>query len=223
MSTPAAKRRRIDTASQTLSKPFRSPFKTPFKSPVKGAAITSIQNSDVSVSTSTLASTSGTRNATPLASKSTNSLLNLNNPPTSKLALPPSAPRLAKKKFSSPTAAAKINADPEVARLLKEQRELERALREVKEELDRAEQAGKIERESRKWILRQEEEGLRRKGAGGALELDGELVELIGKWRGASRGAAEELFGRVRDRVNRLVAARCWPSFDASMWFDNNY
>lgn len=77
----------------------------------------------------------------------------------------------------------------------------------MKEELDRAEQAGKMERDSRKWMLKQEEEGsrVRRGGRSGEdeLELDGELVELIGKWRSASRGATEELFGRVRDRVNR--------------------
>jgi Swi5-dependent recombination DNA repair protein 1 len=84
-----------------------------------------------------------------------------------------------------------LNADPDIAPLLKAQRELERQLREVKEELDTAEQAGKIERESRK----KDPEG----------DVDGELVVLIGKWRGASRLAAEELFGKVRDRVNRYV------------------
>jgi Swi5-dependent recombination DNA repair protein 1 len=93
---------------------------------------------------------------------------------------------------------ARINADPEVARFLKEQRELERQLRGLKEELDMAEQAGKIEKESREWAAKRAEEG-----QGGHLEIDGELVVLIGKWREASRAAAEELFGRVRDRVNR--------------------
>ncbi len=74
-----------------------------------------------------------------------------------------------------------------MAPLLKTQRELERQLREVKEELEAAEQAEKIERES------------------GEGAVDGELVDLIEKWRGASRMAAEELFGKVRDRVNRFV------------------
>lgn len=59
----------------------------------------------------------------------------------------------------------------------------------MKEELDAAEQARKIETESRK----KDPEG----------EIDGELVELIEKWKGASRQAAEELFGKVRDRVNK--------------------
>ncbi|KAF2638405.1 hypothetical protein P280DRAFT_520415 [Massarina eburnea CBS 473.64] len=33
MSTPQAKRRRLDEASKTLHKPFKSPFRTPFKTP----------------------------------------------------------------------------------------------------------------------------------------------------------------------------------------------
>lgn len=62
----------------------------------------------------------------------------------------------------------------------------------MKEELDVVGQARKIEVDSEK------------KGGEGA-EVDGELRELIRKWKGASRGAAEELFGGVRDRVNRCV------------------
>lgn len=94
--------------------------------------------------------------------------------------------------------AAALNADPEVAALLRRQRELERELRDVKEGLDVAEQARKIEAESR-----------RKKSAVGEveaeIEIDGELVELIGRWTAASRQAAEELFGQVRDKVNRFV------------------
>ncbi|KAG4437415.1 hypothetical protein IFR05_007097 [Cadophora sp. M221] len=186
MSTPAAKRRRIDVASQTLSKPFRSPFKAPFKSPVKDAQ---------SVET-TSASTSA-QSSTPLTSKPTNSLLS--NPAKTPSLRAPSAvtrgPRT-KKTFSSPVAAAALNADPDIAPMLKAQRELEKQLREVKEELDTAEQARKIEADSHK----KDTEG----------EIDGELVELIEKWKGASRLAAEELFGKVRDRVNRMGGPRAW-------------
>jgi len=76
------------------------------------------------------------------------------------------------------------------------QRELEKQLREVKEELDTAEQARKIEADSQK----RDSDG----------DIDGELVELIEKWKGASRLAAEELFGKVRDRVNRMGGPRAW-------------
>jgi len=80
--------------------------------------------------------------------------------------------------------------------LLRKQRELEKQLRELKEELETAEQARKIERESKK-----------KKPDG---EIDGELVELIQKWTSASRLAAEEMFGNVRDRVNRMGGPRAW-------------
>ena len=66
----------------------------------------------------------------------------------------------------------------------------------MKEELNGAEQARKIEVESRRLF---EAEG------GEEVVIDGELVALMGRWRGASQMAAEELFGKVRDRVNRFV------------------
>jgi hypothetical protein len=187
MSTPAAKRRRIDAASQTLQKPFRSPFKTPFKSPVKASES---QDSDPTAAQSSV----------PLAPKTSNSLLsNVSKTPrlpapSTSFATPNREARA--KTFSSPVQAAALNADPDIAPLLRAQRELEKQLRDLKEELDTAEQARKIESESAK----RNPEG----------EIDGELVELIGKWKAASRQAAEELFGKVRDRVNRLVRPCFW-------------
>jgi hypothetical protein len=185
MSTPAAKRRRIDAASQTLSKPFRSPFKTPLKAPVKAAA-------------SQDSTTATAQTNTPLAVKNTNSLLS--NPaktprlPASSIAFAtPNRSAPAEKSFSSPIRAAALNADPGIAPLLRAQRELEKKLREVKGELDTAEQARKIEAESAK--------------KDPDVEIDGELLQLIEKWKAASRQAAEELFGKVRDRVNRWVVS----------------
>jgi Swi5-dependent recombination DNA repair protein 1 len=180
MSTQAAKRRRIDAASHTLAKPFRSPFKTPFKSPVKGQAQASQDNASTSTQSS---NTTAARSFSILADK------NPNVPSLpSNLATPSRVPR-PKKTFSSPVQTAALNADPDIAPLLRAQRELEKQLREVKEELEAAEQAKKIETDSRK----KDPDG----------EVDGELVELIGKWTAASRQAAEELFGQVRDKVNR--------------------
>ncbi|PBP25908.1 DNA repair protein Dds20/Mei5 [Diplocarpon rosae] len=187
MSTPAAKRRRIDVASQTLSKPFRSPFKTPFKSPMKDDQAQDTANAKPPAP-----------NNVPLSSKLTNSLLSSSGK-TPKLSAPAATPSRgprSKNTFTSPIAAAALNADPEIAPLLRAQRDLEKELREVKEELDTAEQARKIEAESEK------------KDPGG--DIDGELVELIEKWKEASRLAAEELFGKVRDRVNRMGGPRAW-------------
>jgi Swi5-dependent recombination DNA repair protein 1 len=175
MSTPAAKRRRIDAAS-TLSKPFRSPFKTPFKSPLKTVPPATTQSN---VPTPLKTSFSNENELPVLSDK----------PPN----LPSSTPNRAraKKTFSCPVSAAVLNADPAIAPLLKAQRELERQLKEVKEELEQAEQARKIERDSRK--------------TDPDAEIDGELLVLVDKWKGASRLAAEELFGKVRDRVNRFA------------------
>lgn len=85
--------------------------------------------------------------------------------------------------------------DPDIAPLIRAQKDLEKTLRDVKEELDAAEQAAKIEDASKKWNAAN--------GGGNVDEIDGELVELCAKWKGASRLAAEELYGKVRERVNR--------------------
>ena len=158
MSTPAAKRRRIDAASTTLSKPFRSPFKSPLKQP------------------------NGTPNTSTLASVTTPTLAEK----TPSLTTPRSL--RGKKSFTSPVQAAALNVDPDITPLLRKQRELEKQLKEVQEALEMAEQARKIERDSKKK---------------GHVVVDAELIELAGKWKVASRQAAEELFGKVRDRVNR--------------------
>jgi Swi5-dependent recombination DNA repair protein 1 len=181
MFTPAAKRRRIEAANNTLQKPFRSPFKTPFKSPLLN------RNSP---NTPTSASASASASASTL-SKPVNSPLSLSTPVATPIALASRASAArAKKTLASPVSSAALNADPDIAPLVKMQRDLERQLKEVKQELEVVEQARKIERDS------------------GEGDIDGELVRLCEKWREASRGAAEELFGKVRDRVNRYVIFR---------------
>ncbi|KAM3069256.1 hypothetical protein ACMFMG_010767 [Clarireedia jacksonii] len=179
MSTPAAKRRRIEVANSTLHKPFRSPFKTPFKSPL-------LNRNSPNTPTSTSVSASTT-------SKPISSPPSLSTPATTPIALASRASATrAKKTFTSPISAA-LNADPDIAPLVEMQRSLERELKEVEQELEVVEQARKIERDSG-------EEGV----------IDGELMRLCEKWRGASRGAAEELFAKVRDRVNRMGGPRAW-------------
>ncbi|KAF7871639.1 hypothetical protein EAF04_003746 [Stromatinia cepivora] len=192
MSTPAAKRRRIEAAN-TLQKPFRSPFKTPFKSPL------------IKAPPNTRASTAAATASTPLSSKSSISYPVVSIPS-------PNTATCIKKSFTSPVSAAVLNADPDIAPLLKEQRELEKQLKEVKEELDMAEQAKKIERDSKA------------KDKDGNGEIDGELIQLCEKWKGASRLAAEELFGKVRDRVNRMGGPRAWKEMQKRQQeYQNNW
>lgn len=179
MSTPAAKRRRIDIASHTLSKPFRSPFKTPLKSPL---------NAQNESQTDSIAPAPPMNSLSSASSESTH-LPHVSIPSTiSKISvhISPRRPH----KSPSPRSTALLNSDPDIAPLLRAQREFERQLREVKEQLETAEQARKIETESGK------------KDPVGEIDVD--LLELITKWKIASRQAAEELFGQVRDRVNRF-------------------
>lgn len=82
-----------------------------------------------------------------------------------------------------------LNSDVQVASLLRSQRELVRELNDLNEELNTCEAADKIEVNGEKFKI----EG----------ELDGELLALICKWKRLSRRAAEELFGPVKDKVNR--------------------
>lgn len=84
------------------------------------------------------------------------------------------------------------NTQFEIGPILKAQRQLENRLRKLIEELDVAEQARKIENDSLKNKYRGE-------------EVDGELRDLAQRWKTASRQAAEELFGGVKDRINRYV------------------
>jgi Swi5-dependent recombination DNA repair protein 1 len=177
MSIPAAKRQRTDAASYALSKPFRSPMKTP------STASTN--------KTPTLVQQDSSDPAQPGAKDTTKPL-----EPTKFLlqhAATPSRTKTTKKPFLSLISTVQ-NADPDIAALVKAQRQLEKQLRELKEELDIAEQARRIEADSEK------------KSSGGAIV--GELTQLIVKWRAASRQAAEELFTGVRDRVNRYAMTK---------------
>lgn len=174
MSTPAAKRRRIDAAAQVLSKPFRSPLKFPLSTttseddPAKNR-----EDFDHSLLT-------------------THGIEGLSRP----LAPPVQNMRTlfrgsAMKKSFSARSTIVMNSDPDIAVLLETQRQLEKQMRELKEELETSEQARKIEADSEKICP--------------GREIDAELMDLIAKWRVASKHAAEELFTGVRDRVNRYA------------------
>ncbi len=80
------------------------------------------------------------------------------------------------------------SSDPETTAFLKTQRALETRLRTLNNEIDTISQALKIE----------------------SSDTDVELRNLTDKWKTASREAAEELFGGVRDRVNRMGGVGAW-------------
>jgi len=179
MSSPSAKRRRIDAASHALTKPFRSPLKIPLTTYTADNQLA--QKLPEPFDTVQPKDGDAGRILDPTK---------LRVQPT----VTPSRMKAQSKTFLSPILSAKIDADPDIAALIKTQRQLEKELRELKEELDTAEQARRIEFDSQK------------KNPGGVV--DGELSQLILKWRTASRQAAEELFTGVRDRVNRYAGMR---------------
>ena len=139
--------------------------------------------------------------STPVVIQQSSDLVQSNNDNSTKMAefrkpllqpmATPSRTKAIKTPLSSRISYPAPNAVPEIAALIKTQLQLERQLRTLKGEMDIAEQAQKIELDSES------------RAPGGAI--DGELTQLIQKWRAASRQAAEELFTDVRDRVNRYT------------------
>lgn len=133
MSTPAGKRRRIDAAAQTLSKPFRSPLKSVLSTTTSGdLPLKNLQDLDhILHTTDRIKGVSS-----PLAPPVQNMWTSFRGNPI-------------KKSFSlSPSLI--MNSDPDIAVLLKSQRQLEKQMRELKEELETSEQARKIEADSEK-------------------------------------------------------------------------
>ncbi len=175
---PAAKRQRTDAASYALSKPFRSPMKTHSADSSNKAPVPVLQPSC---------------DVAQAGNDDTKKILEPTKFP-SQPAATPSRTKATENPFSSPISSTPINTDADIAALMKTEHHLKKELRELNEELDTGEQARRIEADSEK------------KTPGG--EVDEELVQLIVKWRAASRQAAEELFTGVRDRVNTYVVAR---------------
>ncbi|CAP69226.1 uncharacterized protein PODANS_1_8940 [Podospora anserina S mat+] len=197
---PSAKRRRVDAANATLKKPFRSPM---------------INRQSPSTTTS---------NATPTQasqSLSRRSIDSFSRPPTSSsIPATPSRPGnpsplrlgtnsaaarrplLLQKSFKSvstpfpfkqrqqDTARSTNEGDELLQRIQRSHRELDAQMKKVEKELERVRQAKRIEEASRR----------KRPGE----EVDAELSELVGKWKGASRLAAEELFEVVKGRVDGM-------------------
>lgn len=167
MSTPAAKRIRLDS-STTVHKPFKSPYRIPS---IKQTSEKQAHVQTDTIKTSTLIPY---KSCTPARSRYSE---NNQAPSTSRFIA-----------SGSPISHHELSVDPLIAPLLKAQRALEQQIREVKEQLETAEQARKIEQVSRVNFNEQ---------------LDGDLKGLIEKWRHISQQACEELFGGVRQKIDR--------------------
>ncbi|KAL2257184.1 hypothetical protein VTK26DRAFT_545 [Humicola hyalothermophila] len=94
------------------------------------------------------------------------------------------------------------DADP--LRLLQHMRASQRSLN---AHLHRARRRLELVRQAR---LIETQSAAAKRGPREGEEVDAELTELTGKWKAASRAAADELFGLVRDRVEGMGGARAW-------------
>ncbi len=230
---PAAKRRRVEVANAALRKPFRSPLINRPKTDENDANNTDDTN-DTTPSTRRVVSvpnsggTSMRATSTPAFSTPVRSRPQYPSSPISGIAARNSARPLLYSRSSNNKRGGGINgsrksttttplsrstltapasdlgaAHPHTAgsnTLLDQMRRIQRGttacLREAETQLGVIQQAARIERESR---AKRPDEG-----------VDAELKELIVRWRGASRQAAEDVFERIRDRVESMGGARVW-------------
>ncbi|KAK7520412.1 uncharacterized protein IWZ02DRAFT_377036 [Phyllosticta citriasiana] len=187
MSTPLAKRRRLEDPQSVLRKPFRSPFKTPIRPTSKPDEDSASQSSAAQASASQGDAAESSPMSSPALPDSTKSSIPVSRTVTSK-----STPRPLPKPGMSPMMARKAASDDPVAQELRaeeqKQRRIARQIANIKSEVDTFEQALAISTSTK----------------------DQELEEVIQKWREASRAAAEEVFGTVRDRVNKMGGVGAW-------------
>lgn len=183
-SIPAAKRRRITAANDTLRKPFRSPLISrpgPTTTPSSGSPLSAEANP--------------ARRPAPYSPST-------GTPSRRRAAVRPLRVGVARRGGGD---ASKDNDDDDdgdedgiLAAMRVRGREADALLRAAEAELETARQAGRIEARAR----------ARRPGGGegGGAEM-GELVE---RWREAGRRAADELLGLIADRVAGMGGAKAW-------------
>lgn len=211
MSTPTAKRRRVDAANATLRKPFQSPMiRRPASADGTPKPETDSSRVDEVYSPS---SPSVPRQLGPLRqTRPAPSLLKLSK-------TPPGSARLGSRRKPSEAHARAIgtigaddddddDADADVAcdsenpfmALVKSHRMagLDTMIKGVDQQLETVRQAKKIEDASERKNPRE--------------PVDQELRNLVAKWRGASRLAADELFEMVKKRVDSSGGPKAWKA-----------
>ncbi|KAK2046857.1 hypothetical protein LZ31DRAFT_551900 [Colletotrichum somersetense] len=207
MFTPAAKRRRVDTANEALRKPFKSPVVRGREEKVAGSAAAekpTAPSPQLSPGEEATRADSGS-GAGPGSSNATTPTAaavrrwgagTQVTSPARQAATPTRRP------FSAPRPQLHPEASPSILR----SRPHGTASPVRKAGGSAPGKKTTREAEGREEILRQ----ARRLRGGGEGETDEELVELIGKWRTASRMAAEEVFEASRGRVEGMGGLRAW-------------
>ena len=198
MASPiTAKRRRLNNASNTLTRPFVSPLKSADSANANSTGTTTPSKSrrrDVPVNNkpayvpSTLAHTiNAATSSTPHRPQSN---------PTSALT-PARLNSVRKHAYSTPFAK---RLDPAEQALQKDITSIELRIKSVRNDLDILNQADKYSSDA----------------------ADNDLEELAVKWKLASQAAAEEIFGTVKERVNRMGGVQAWRESEKQKYERSN-
>lgn len=181
---PPSKRRRLNAAA-ALSRPFKSPLRKP--GPIENASQPSPCTPDTSGiaqdearSPEALSASPDIPTSSPISSQAT---IKTRPPNRSGLATPTQSPL----------------GDPELLHLQKQERALQSRLAALREGLNVAKQALRIESSNK----------------------DAELEGLIKRWRLASQEAADEVFAGAQERVARMGGLAAWKERskrDAFQW-----
>ncbi|KAK2805917.1 hypothetical protein FQN51_008691 [Onygenales sp. PD_10] len=172
----AAKRRRIEQATSTLSKPFKSPLRKPVSVPASASTVDTEGNF--------------TSDKLPIKASPITPSSPVTDPTYSPLRKPtPHIPSPLKRTSTNTTKSTPSSpTPPQLLALQKQHTALLAQLSQLRSELDTLTQAVKIEQSGQ----------------------DAELEVLIGKWKAASREAADELFVAAEEKVRRMGGVRGW-------------
>lgn len=184
-----AKRRRLNNATNTLSKPFVSPLKTAdtLKTPSKNRRSDVIATSNPPYVPSTLAHTVNAASSVPQIRPQSirpSVITPVRSNPIRKMA------------YSTPFAK---RLDPAEQAVQKEITSLELQIKAVRNDIDALNQASKY-----------------------TSDTDNDLEELALKWKLASQAAAEEIFGSVKERVNRMGGVEAWRDSEKQKYERSN-
>lgn len=184
------KRRRVEGAASTLSKPFKSPLRKPVRGTVgkeKAFNNSSIKTEAAGQEPQDADGKDAQEHLIPRTSISSKLTSLTSSSPASPV---PSLQNRKRKPGTNQITPSKKNilADPVISALQKEERALQSRLSALRSELDTVQQALRIESSSK----------------------DAELEALILKWKTVSQEAAEEVFEGARERVSRMGGMKAW-------------
>lgn len=219
------KRRRVEQAASTLSKPFKSPLRRApptqstlsaevdrktdaqtVQTPVKAANSESIKDGKPSPDQTAGITTPAHKAQRPSpadgAGAGHHPKPGLTQSSTALKKAPPTVPSPQAPIRTTTKTTALHPADPIISDLQKQQRQLQARLATLRSELDTAQQALRIESSTK----------------------DGELARLIVKWRSVSQEAAEEVFQGATERIQRMGGMKAWKermtNQARSSWWD---